>query len=360
MKFRLTPRRGHIACFSGMLATLLCFVSVFTIDGAEVVYRRSDPNTKLSGAVQEISPKGIRLKTSKGEVVTIPADDIRQIQWEGEPILLRNARNADLAERNSIALEGYRAALQEIPEDQNQKKFREEAEFGIGRCLARLAATDAGKIQEALTELNRFAESYAESVHSYDVLLQSADLALLGNQPETALQNYRTLKASGVGTYPLLGELGLARIALAQGDTGAARKSLQAVLDSPLKGPLVGRRQSQARMDLAQILLNENQPAEAVKLAGEVIESSPPDDAQALARAYLMRGNSHMKQGNLKPALFDYLHVDLLFSQESAAHAEALYHLSSLWSSLQHPDRGAEARERLTAQYPESEWARKN
>lgn len=343
-------RAGAISlCFAWLAMSL-------SIEGAEVVYLRSNSN-KLSGAVEDLSVKGLRLKTPKGEVVSIPADDIKQILWEGEPIILRNSRNSDLAERTATALEGYRTALKEIPEE--QKRFREEAEFGVARCLARQAATDPQQTPEALAELARFAKQYPESLHYYDSLLLAADLALKSNQVDAAQENYRILKGSATGTYPLLGELGLARLALAKGDSASAAKSLQAVLDSPLKGALVTRRQMQARMELAGIQLVENRTEEAAKISGEVIASSPPDDAESLARAYLLRGNCYLKLGNQKEALFDFLHVDLLFSQESAAHAEALYHLAELWPALKHPERGVEARDRLASLYPDSEWTKK-
>lgn len=331
------------------------------LDGAEIVSRHSD-QTKLTGSIQEVSRKGIQLKTSKGEVMQISADDIRQILWEGEPVILRNARNADLSEKNDTALEGYRTALKEIPED--QKRNREEVEFGIGRCLARRCLarqgeTDPSEAKEGLEQLTNFVKQSPESVHVLEAVLLTGDLSRLAKDVRGASEQYKVLKESMTGTYPLLGDLGMAQLALDRKDYPGAKKAFQAVLDSPIKGPLVARRQQQARIGLAEILIEAQSPAEALQLSDEVINSSSPEDSEILARGYLLRGKIHEQLGETKEALFDFLHVDLLFSQEKVVHAEALYRLASLWPALQYPERGLDARERLKGLYPDSEWAKK-
>jgi len=334
---------------------LLLGISQYSIEAAEIVYRLSDPD-RLSGSIQDISRKGIRMRGPKGETIQISPDDVKLIQWEGEPVILRNARNSDVAERNAIAVEGYETALREIPED--QKKFVEDAEFGLARCLARMGSTDAAKADEASRKLTDFTSKYPDSIHYLEAVRWSADLALVRKNEAQAVENYRILKESGTGTYPLLAELGVAQIAMNKQDFPSAQKAFQAVLDTPFKGPLVSRRQQQARLGLTEILINSGKGEDATKLMDEVIRSSSPDDSASLARAYLMRGKIHLNLGNNKEALIDLLHVDLLFSQESAAHAEALSRLATLWPVLQHPERGAEARDRLMALYPDSEWAK--
>lgn len=336
-----------LALLSGMLS--------ITGNAAEIVYRLSDPN-RLTGTIQGLSSKGVQLKTPKGENIEITPDDVKLIQWEGEPIILRNARNSDFAERYAIAIEGYQTALKEIPED--QKKFVEEAEFGLAKCLARLGSTDPVKGAEARRRLTDFVAEYPDSLHYFDATLMLADLARQQKDERAAKENYGILKTSNTGTYPLLASLGMAQLALASKDLASAHKSFQEVLDTPFKGPLVSRRQQQARLGLTEILFDEGKGPEAVQQMDEVINASSPDDSSTLAQAYLMRGKIYQNLGKNKEALMDLLHVDLLFSQESAAHAEALSRLATLWPTLQHPERGAEARDRLTSLYPDTEWAK--
>jgi len=54
-----------------------------------------------------------------------------------------------------------------------------------------------------------------------------------------------------------------------------------------------------------------------------------------------------------------YLHVDLLFQRETAYHAESLFHMAKLWKTVQSPERGDAAVDKLIASYPKSEWAKK-
>lgn len=339
----------------GSVVLILCTLPLLTISGAEIVYRFSDPE-KLSGKIEEITPKGIRLVPPKGDAISIDADDIREILWEGEPPLLRNSRNLDLAGKDSIAVEGYRKLLKELTPEQNN--FREEAEFGIGRCLARSAESSPQSSQDAITQLNTFVADYPKSRHFYEAILMIAELHRTGDRESDAVKNYLLLKDSKVGAYPLQGELGIAHFALKKLDYDRANQAFQAVLDSPLKGAMIDRRRQEARAGLIQIRVAEQQPDRALQLANELVDDSPYNDSNAMAKAYLLRGNVYSGLGKNKEALFDYLHVDLLYPQEREQHAEALFRLSSLWNILRHPERATEAKDRLIADYPDSEWAK--
>jgi hypothetical protein len=90
----------------------------------------------------------------------------------------------------------------------------------------------------------------------------------------------------------------------------------------------------------------------------EVIRDIPADATPLQAEAYLRQGDSLRATGKNKPALYAYLHVDLLFPGEEEFHAEALYRLSQLWSTVGHADRAAEDSARLQDRYPNSEWAK--
>ncbi|HLQ46180.1 MAG TPA: hypothetical protein VK137_15670, partial [Planctomycetaceae bacterium] len=72
-----------------------------------------------------------------------------------------------------------------------------------------------------------------------------------------------------------------------------------------------------------------------------------------------LQGDCYQVQNKLKEAALAYLHVPLLFPQEKAAHAEALYHLAKILGSIGQPDRAAEFRDDLLANFPNSEWAKK-
>ena len=77
------------------------------------------------------------------------------------------------------------------------------------------------------------------------------------------------------------------------------------------------------------------------------------------ARAYNALGTCYLKANKREDALLAFLHVDLLFNQDPDAHAEALYHLSSLWKGLNKSERATKARSLLESRYSGSPWANK-
>jgi hypothetical protein len=103
----------------------------------------------------------------------------------------------------------------------------------------------------------------------------------------------------------------------------------------------------------------QNQFQEAAKELDLIIKEAPATDSKTMGEAYLRKGDNLLAAGQKKDALLAYLHVDVLFSGEKDLHAEALYHLSTLWNEVAQPGRAADARAKLTADYPNSDWAKK-
>jgi hypothetical protein len=77
-----------------------------------------------------------------------------------------------------------------------------------------------------------------------------------------------------------------------------------------------------------------------------------------LAAAYNALGACHLQAGQSKDALFAYLHTDLLYRRAGEPHAEALFHLSSLWEEIGQEGEARQARAMLKELYPGTRWAR--
>lgn len=339
-------------------AVALLFLSgmiVSEVSGAEVVIRRSD-SKKLNGEIPENSKEGITLKPSKGEAQRIPADDVLSIQWAGEPSIIRSSRLDEAAGKTQKAFEGYQQALKELGE--MQASLQAEAYFGIARTAASLAQNDKTKISIAIEKINEFQRKFPDSYHHWEAQLLLAQMQLLSGDAAAAQKIYEQAKASGLGSYVLAGELGLARVAMLKKDYEQALKSFEQVSKSTLKGSLMDRQRQEARLGTAECLFTQKKFELGIRSLDDLIEQTPPEEEKLLATAYLRRGDGFVGLGKTKEAVLSYLHVDVLFPGQAEADAEALYRLSQLWESLQHPERGIQAKDRLMQLYPNSRWAK--
>jgi TolA-binding protein len=97
---------------------------------------------------------------------------------------------------------------------------------------------------------------------------------------------------------------------------------------------------------------------EAIATVDEVISKASESESQTLARAWVLKGDCLRAKNLPKDALMAYLHVDVLYASEPAAHAEALYRLASLWGPAGQQARAEEALALLTTRYPNSSWAK--
>lgn len=323
--------------------------------GAEVVIRRSD-SKKLTGEIPENSKDGITLKPPKGEAQRIPADDILSIQWAGEPSILRSSRVDEAAGKLQKAFDGYQQALKELGE--MQLNLRAEAIFGGARSLSALAQQDKTKVTAAIEKIQEFQTRFPDSYHAWEGQILLGQMQLLNGDAAAAQKIFEQVRASNLGSYVLAGELGLARVALGKKNYDQALKNFEQVSKSSLKGPLMDRQRQEARLGIAECLFLEKKFELGIKSLDDLLEQTPPEEEKLLATAYLRRGDGFVGLGKTKEAVLSYLHVDVLFPGQAEADAEALFRLSQLWESLQHPERGIQAKERLMQLHPNSRWAK--
>jgi len=96
-----------------------------------------------------------------------------------------------------------------------------------------------------------------------------------------------------------------------------------------------------AQLGSALCLEKEGKQKEAISILNEIIKTTSSQQSPLLAEAYLRMGDCYRELGEPKEALIAYLHIDVLFPTEPAVHAEALYHLSTLWGKVQKPERAS-------------------
>lgn len=323
---------------------------------ADVLERRGGA-AKLSGKVTAISKDKVSFENSKGEKSDIPANEVDEIIWDGEPAALKSARTNEAAGKLTQALDGLAKAATDNKSDRPEIKL--DIEYLTLRAAARIALTDPAKIPDALKKLGDFQSKNSDSRHFYDAVGLMVDLNLTKNDPAAARAAAETLQKATGNDQKMAAKIAVARVELLENKIPEAQKAFEEVVGSPAGSPVEESRKLQAKLGVARCLQLQSKFDDAIKLLDEVINQSAPEDSRVQAEAYVRQGDCYQAASKSKDALLAYLHVDVLFSTEKSFHPEALYHLTRLWTAVQQPDRANEAADKLTAEYPNSPWAQK-
>ena len=106
-------------------------------------------------------------------------------------------------------------------------------------------------------------------------------------------------------------------------------------------------------------LAEQGSHEQAQQVLTDLISQTDPQDTELFGHAYNGLGRCHLKADRPKDALLAYLHVDILFDADPEVHAESLYHLSSLWKTVNRSDRATSVRRLLAEKYSGSKWAKR-
>ncbi len=343
MPFRHAPLA--VALFLSLLAP------AYAID--EVV-RQSQGSAR--GTIKSVTSTEVTLEAA-GQSTTVPATDIAAVRWDGEPPQLNITRTRESNGDLEFALQSYREIMGQV--DAAQKNLKTDLEFLIARTLARQAVADPAKKDPAVKALNDFVSSHSDFFRYYDALQWLGRVHTASGDFEAAKTAYGRVATAPLPAMKMTAQNALARVKLKQDDLAGALADFDAVLAEPGNDASMSRERFSAKLGRAVVLQRQGQQDEALKTLDEVIQQASPNDTAVQAEAFTRRGESLEAAGKEKDALLAYLHVDILFPSEAEPHAEALFHLTKLWASTGQAERSADARRRLTEQYPASEWVKK-
>ncbi len=321
------------------------------------VYRKSSAKP-VRGTVTAVSRQSVTVTPKVGSAQTIPANDIDELRWDGEPAKLVLARSAEKAGRLEQALEGYREALKSL--SGSNERVRQELEFLAARAAARLALRDGRNLTQALQQLEAFVRSAGDSYRYYPALQWLGRVALRAGDLEKAKWAFEQLQLAPWPSVRMAAKASLAaQVLVPQKRFAQAEKLLDEVLAVTPSTDSERLQRWHALLGKAVCLLQQQKAAEALKLVQQVIEEAPAEQTALYAEAYLRQGDCLQQMGRLKEAVLAYLHVPVLFPNENEQNAEALYQLAKLWPAVGWPDRGAQARAELESKYPNSPWTRR-
>lgn len=313
--------------------------------------------TPIVGDIQKITRTEVTIKPKTKDAEVVPVNEIQRLQFSDEPALLNSARTQEDKGSLGVALESYTKMLAD-PKS-SAPDLKADIEYLIARTTARQALADPSKRDDAIKRLDAHRKAHGDSFRYFEACDFLGQVQLAKGDFAAAKEAYDALEQAPWSDYKMAAKIGNARIQFRQGQFGPALEGFNAVVAMPGTSESEVSRKNEALLGKASCLQQQAQYDDAIKALDEVIEKVSPEDKRVQAEAYLRQGDCLQQKNKNKEALFAYLHVDVLYRQETAAHAEALYNLAKLWKVLGQAGRGEDAQQELQKEYPNSEWAKK-
>lgn len=295
------------------------------------------------------------------EVATTPRDiqvnEIIRITFKDEPTDLN-------AGRTQVIQKNYNQALADLKKLDGQKidraYVRQDVEFYKALCLCKLALSEGGDKKAASAAMLDFVKKASQSYHFYEAAELLGDLAMASGNYADAAKYYggpQGLVSAPWSDYQMRATNATGRALIGEKQFEPALEKFKAVIGSALATPEAVRQKNLAQVGRGVCLAETGQADEAITLLLDLVNKNDPQDGVLFARLYNALGRCYLKQNKTKEAVMAYLHTDVLFYADADAHAEALFHLSKLWSDVNKSDRAVAARNTLRERYAGSVWA---
>ena len=340
-----------VAILSLPAAVFLLFGGYEAFGQFDQIYQRKGAPSK--GNVKAMSKDEVTLEMS-GVDRPFSTNEIVRITYVDEPTELNNARNAILQQNwNQAEIELRKLDGQTLPRD----LMRQDIEYYKALCLAKKAMTEGGDKTAAAEAMLNFVRSAQNSYHFYAAAEVLGDLAASSGKFAEAAKYYGGIEKAPWGDYQMKAKNAAGRALLAQKDYQAAQVKFEEAAAIELSTQEAAREKIFAQIGRAQCVAELGKPDEGIAALQDIIAKNDPADQFLFARVYNALGRCYLKANKPKDARDAYLFTDILFTADPDAHAEALYHLSKLWTDLNKSDRAVAARNTLRERYAGSIWS---
>jgi tetratricopeptide (TPR) repeat protein len=308
-----------------------------------------------AGEVSNMTAHQVTLNKGPAGAREIPVNEIKSIQFDGEPPELSQARlNA-----GNGSFEKALESLAKIDITNLKRDFvKHDVEYLKGWCAAKLALAGQGEISDAGRQLNAFVRAYPNNYHYLAAREAMGDLLMAGGGYDKAQAQYAELAKAPWADYKMRAAVALGRSLQAQNKHAEAIQQFEAALAMPGDDAAAQNERLSATLGKAVSLAETGGVDEAVGIIEKVIHDADPQQKELHARAYNSLGTCYEKAGKNKEALLAFLHVDVLYNTVPEAHAEALSHLATLWKAIGQDERARESRQMLSERYGGSRWAK--
>jgi tetratricopeptide (TPR) repeat protein len=333
------------------LALLTFFLPPSLLWAEETIYLKGKEKP-IKTAITKESGLGVQ-----GAGGLIPAEDIVDIEYELKTTdvtlqinyvrkargLEKEAQDKETGRKVNLAnaIQLYEDVIAKM--SANQPLARRNFEFRVAALRSRQAIEFDSFVEPAVEKLNSFKTTHPDSWQISQVYRLLANVYLAQKKYAQAEKTYLELTKAPVSEDTKNeAEYLAAQVNVQANNYDQALKSLRALANRLPKDNRFGMK---ARVAEAECLAVANKHDEANKVLKQILKEATDKNLKAMA--YNTLGKNLYKQGQLKEARWEFLWVDVVYNQDKAEHAKALYFLSLIFEKLGEPDRAQECRELL-------------
>jgi tetratricopeptide (TPR) repeat protein len=285
-------------------------------------------------------------------------NDIELIEWDGGGGELNAGYNDERKGRLDQAAQRFQKAKSDAKSPSSFLKG--EYEYILARVAAKQALTDSDKRDPAIQKLMAAQKAFPDHVRFYESVMMLARLQLAAKDFEGARKTVDILKKASSSELNFRALIAEATVLASEGKTDESIAAFATAAESAGNSPTEITLKNEALIGQARGLITRTKYDEALKILESITErQGPVEDTAAEAEAFVLQGQALRALGRNKEAILAYLYVDVNFPREADFHAEALYHLVSLWKLDRQHDRSTESAGKLVQLYPKSEWRKK-
>ena len=188
----MSRRSGVRAAWPGVAVLACATVGFCGRLQAQAPDRVVSTESTVTGKVVAVSTEGVEVEERGGETRKIPIDQIRDVQFGGEPQSLRAARSMLSRGRAADAVEEV-AKVEAADLDGAEPLVLEELEFVKAAATGRAALAAGADPKDAGRMVGEFLAKHPQSHHFYDVQQLLGDLLVRAGKPDLAIAAYATL-----------------------------------------------------------------------------------------------------------------------------------------------------------------------
>jgi tetratricopeptide (TPR) repeat protein len=310
---------------------------------------------EFKGKVEAESARGVKISGAKE---LVPAEKIFDVYYDVDPLAVRLKlyRPAIDADHKAVvakpglrkafideALKLYPEALTALKDGQAYAQRNIEFRMAYLRALLAQETKDAAARDQAVAKLKEFKSKNASGWQISRALKMLAELQAEAEDYAEAEQTYRELAAADVGdAVKENAELLAATLAVRAKKYDVAEKNLNTLISKLPKG---SRQSGRAQIALGDALREAKKGDQAKAVFQRVIDETKDRDLKAAA--YNSLGVCAWEAEQFQEARWDFLWVDVVYNQDPAEHAKALYYLWKTFGQLGEEDRARECLDTL-------------